>query len=131
MTVANLTPDLPESPATVRANPEPDFPAEPNLKKLTAGQVSRMFPAGRLIKKAINRRFRPVTGYAIDPKRLYYVLVNLGATEPQAFIDWLDRESYMLLGSSGTYRHFPKAARECAIFEAARAAKPQTRSAAA
>lgn len=90
-----------------------------SLRKLSARAAARLFPAGKVIKRAINSRYAPILGGGINGRRLYQVLINLGSTDPQIFIEWLDREPYTILGNSGSYAHLPGLARRCAVFTAA------------
>jgi hypothetical protein len=107
--------------------PSPELP-EPSLKKITVAEVAALFPHGKRIKNAINRRYARLLGFMIPGRDLYLVLVALGDTDPAAFVRMLDREPLSILGK-GRYSYLPALARRCAIFEAAK--RPRTQGAGA
>jgi hypothetical protein len=103
---------VPEVPPELGASPQ----SIPSLKSMTASKAAKMFPHGDLVRRAINKRYAAIVGYGIDGRRLFQVLTNLGTTDWREFIVYLDGQGYSILGNSGSYAHFPHAAKHCAAF---------------
>jgi hypothetical protein len=99
-------------------------PLRHGLRRITAGEVKRRFPAARALSRGINTRFAEIAGHRIDGRRLLDTLLALGGTDPDRFLEWLDREAgYDILGTSGSYAHFPGFARRFRAFARANAAQ--------